>query len=38
MDTTSSMGPLLFNIFISDIFSFVEKSKIYNYANDSTIH
>ena len=33
----SSLGPLLFNIFISDIFFFLEKSEIYNFADDNTI-
>ena len=34
----SILGPLLFNIFINDIFFFVEKSEIYNFADDNTIY
>ena len=34
----SILGSLLFNIFINDIFFFVEKSKIYNFADDNTIY
>ena len=29
-------GPLLFNIFINDIFLFIEKSDICNFADDNT--
>ena len=32
----SILGPLLFNIFINDIFLFVESSNVCNYANDNT--
>ena len=32
----SILGPLLFNIFLNDIFFFVEKSFITNYADDNT--
>ena len=32
----SILGPLLFNIFLNDIFLFVNKSKIANYADDNT--
>ena len=34
----SILGPLLFNIFINDIFFFVEKSKICNFADDNTVN
>ena len=32
----SILGPLLFNIYLNDIFLFVENTKIANYANNST--
>ena len=32
----SILGPLLFNIFLNDIFYFIENSKIANYADDNT--
>ena len=31
------LGPLLFNIFINDIFYFVTKTTLYNYADDNTV-
>ena len=34
----SILGPLFFNIFITDIFVFIEKSKICNFADDNTIY
>ena len=34
----SILGPLLFNIFINDIFYFVHSSNICNYADDNTIY
>ena len=34
----SILGPLLFNIFINDIFFFLEKTRIANYADDNTTY
>ena len=34
----SILGPLLFNIFINDIFFFAEKSEICNFADDNTVY
>ena len=34
----SILGPLLFNIFINDIFFFIEKSEICNFADDNTLY
>ena len=32
------MGPLLFNIFINDIFYFANKAKLTNYADKTTVY
>ena len=34
----SILGPLLFNIFINDIFLFLEQTNICNFADDNTIY
>ena len=34
----SILGPLLFNIFINDIFYFINETRIANYADDTTIY
>ena len=34
----SILGPLLFNIFINDIFFFLDKAEIANYADDNSTH
>ena len=34
----SILGPLLFNAFINDIFMFIEKTEICNFADDDTIY
>ena len=33
----SILGPLLFNVFINDLFNFVTDSSLYNYADDNTL-
>ena len=33
----SILGPVLFNIFLNDIFNFVKESNLYNYADDNTL-
>ena len=34
----SILGPLLFNIFINDLFFFINESKLANYADDNTLY
>ena len=34
----STLGPLLFNVFINDIFYSVKQAVIYNYADDNTLY
>ena len=33
----SILGPLLFNIFMNDLFLFIEKCQLYNYADDNSL-
>ena len=33
----SILGPILFNVFINDLFLFIENAKIHNYADDNAI-
>lgn len=33
----SILGPLLFNIFINDMFYFIEKCSLYNFADDNSL-
>ena len=33
----SVLGPLLFNLFINDLVFFIDKSELYNYADDNTL-
>ena len=34
----SILGPLLFNLFINDLFLFIERTNICNFADDNTIY
>ena len=34
----SIIGPLLFNIYLNDIFYYVDKIKLINYADDNTLY
>ena len=34
----SILGPLLFNVFVNDIFMFIEKTEIFNFADDNIIY
>ena len=34
----SILGPLIFNMFINDIFFFIEESEICNFADDNTLY
>ena len=34
----SILGPPLFNVFINDIFMFIEKTEVCNFADDNTIY
>ena len=33
----SILGPILFNVFLNDIFYFIKNSDLYNYADDNTL-
>ena len=34
----SILVPFLFNLFINDVFRFIERTNIFNFADDNTIH
>ena len=34
----SNLGPLLFNVLINDLFVFIEKSEIWNFADGNTLY
>ena len=33
----SILGPIIFNIFINDLFYFIKKANVHNYADDTTL-
>ena len=33
----SILGPLLFNVFVNDLFMFIDKCRLYNYADDNSL-
>ena len=35
--TWFNLGPVLFNVFLNDIFNFVKENKLYHYADDNTL-
>jgi hypothetical protein len=35
---SSILGPVIFNIFLNDIFHFVSNCDLYNYADDNTVN
>ena len=34
----STLGPILYNLFINDLFLFIKKANLANFADDKTIH
>ena len=38
MPQGSALGPLLFNIYLSDLFYIAESTKVYNLADDTTFY
>ena len=33
----STLGPFLFNVFMNDLFLFIQNCKLYNYADDNSM-